>query len=498
MLHNIRGTSTCLARLTHPVGFVMATALFAGCVTESDALVRISVSPNPATVLTNGSVQFTATGRSNDGETRSISPAWSVANGGGTITSSGVFTAGSVPGTFTSTVHAKLEGITGKATVQVVSPDGGGGGPTYSCPTVYSWDGAQWRIDSGTFGGAIAQGLTRTDIDNLEHAVAVDGVVTLNVRSELDETDYIDALALLAIDHERGTTVAPASDGRIFGLGRLSAPSSATDSRGHDILTRIVGADGVNWESDLDVRDTSDVTALSDAVEIRFPRARHARSARLLITSRNTSWGSEMLRTFLTAHGSGLSGWYARIDGDSTSARESGAALAQTALLRVSLWTASGWQPQGLIWEVGPEVLKHQVVPLDLRDAAPGDIRVRLETPPSFWRIDRVAIAFESRPFTVTTVKAADSVLANVDGRMQTLATGHGFQLAFAVPEPPAGKQRTYMLSSTGWYRINLPALGEPNREYLRRIAAGPLAMRRMTVELRNRLIRRAQQEGGT
>ena len=37
-----------------------------------------------------------------------------------------------------------------------------------SCPLVYSWDGEGWRLDSGTFGGAIFQPLARTDVDNLD------------------------------------------------------------------------------------------------------------------------------------------------------------------------------------------------------------------------------------------------------------------------------------------------------------------------------------------
>jgi hypothetical protein len=39
-----------------------------------------------------------------------------------------------------------------------------------SCPVVYSWDGTDWRLDSGTFGGAVVEALARTDVDNLDFA----------------------------------------------------------------------------------------------------------------------------------------------------------------------------------------------------------------------------------------------------------------------------------------------------------------------------------------
>ena len=49
-------------------------------------------------------------------------------------------------------------------------------GKICSCPLVYSWDGETWRLDSGTFGGAITRAAARTDVDNLVYATPTDGV----------------------------------------------------------------------------------------------------------------------------------------------------------------------------------------------------------------------------------------------------------------------------------------------------------------------------------
>jgi hypothetical protein len=48
-----------------------------------------------------------------------------------------------------------------------------------SGPLVYSWDGRRWRLDSGTFGGAIMSASTRTDVDNLLYATAVNDTLPL-------------------------------------------------------------------------------------------------------------------------------------------------------------------------------------------------------------------------------------------------------------------------------------------------------------------------------
>jgi hypothetical protein len=91
--------------------------------TDPGRLSTLVVSPNPATVAPNGTVQFTAVGTDFTGASVTPNPGsivWSV-TGGGTINSStGLFTAGSVAGT-TSTVVASCRGIAASATVTVVA-----------------------------------------------------------------------------------------------------------------------------------------------------------------------------------------------------------------------------------------------------------------------------------------------------------------------------------------------------------------------------------------
>ena len=82
-------------------------------------LSTLSVSPNPTTLAINGTRQFTATGADFSGASVTVSPTWTVVSGGGSISGSGVFTAGTVPGSFASTVQATSGGKTATATVIV-------------------------------------------------------------------------------------------------------------------------------------------------------------------------------------------------------------------------------------------------------------------------------------------------------------------------------------------------------------------------------------------
>ena len=85
-------------------------------------LATITITPNPATTPIQTTQQFTAVGRDVNGNIVAITPTWAVVNGGGSIDiSSGLWTAGSAPGTYTNTVRASVGAIAGFQTVTVTT-----------------------------------------------------------------------------------------------------------------------------------------------------------------------------------------------------------------------------------------------------------------------------------------------------------------------------------------------------------------------------------------
>ena len=84
-------------------------------------LATMTVTRNPDTLAVGTSRQFTAIGKDANGTPVGVNPTWSVAAGGGALNTSGVFTAGTAPGTFTNTVTATVGSISGKATVTVLA-----------------------------------------------------------------------------------------------------------------------------------------------------------------------------------------------------------------------------------------------------------------------------------------------------------------------------------------------------------------------------------------
>jgi hypothetical protein len=95
---------------------------FATVIVTAGPLATITVTPNPATLPINTQQQFTAVGKDANGNVVAITPVWSVAAGGGTINAStGVFTSGTTPGTYTNTVVATSGTLSGSATVIVTA-----------------------------------------------------------------------------------------------------------------------------------------------------------------------------------------------------------------------------------------------------------------------------------------------------------------------------------------------------------------------------------------
>jgi hypothetical protein len=401
-------------------------------------------------------------------------------------------------------------GVTAVAVIAAATSDGplgssgssSGGGGTYgaSCPLVYSWDGSSWRLDSGTFGGAVAPALARTDVDNLMYATAQNGLLRLRVGNELAETDYLDALSVLAVDHAPGLTVAPGGDGRIYALGKLAPPLSARDDRGGDALLRVQAPDGWGWESSPSNRDTSTVADIRDGIELAFPKPASA-DARLVVDGHNTPWAAHLTQELIAAHGRETQAWYDSLTAYPALARGLAEMMTGEAFLEVSVWAGGSWQRQGYIWEAGPEIVKRQVLPLDLSKVEGDTVRVRLESAPSFWLIDHVALGASQRdPVEVHELQAASALdqsgadittlINSADRRYYVMENGISAELSFRLPALPAGNTRSYLVRSSGWYRIHALELKTPDVALLRKVGGERYGASRVAVGRMNDALR--------
>jgi len=86
---------------------------------------RITIAPDPRSVLTGGQVQFSAFATAESGEIiQGVSFSWTTSVPGASITNAGLFKAGTIIGTFTEEVSATAAAVNGYATVIVQAPPG--------------------------------------------------------------------------------------------------------------------------------------------------------------------------------------------------------------------------------------------------------------------------------------------------------------------------------------------------------------------------------------
>lgn len=110
--------------------FVLLTGVVAlgltGCFGDNGPcpVMTITVTPNPLVIVQNTSRQFTAVARDSRGNIITDGSSWSIVAGGGTINSTGMFTAGSALGPYANTVQAANGGLQGHASVTVIASPG--------------------------------------------------------------------------------------------------------------------------------------------------------------------------------------------------------------------------------------------------------------------------------------------------------------------------------------------------------------------------------------
>jgi hypothetical protein len=364
---------------------------------------------------------------------------------------------------------------------------------TTNCPRIHSWDGTAWRLDSGTYAGAIMQALARTDVDNLDFAKGQGGNLRLRVTGVPNETEHVDAIRLLVVDHDPQCTIAPDAAGTLHALGSLTQPIAARDFRRRDILRLVRANDDLSWESVPTGRDTARAEDIRDGLEIEFPRATGATEARLVVDGGYTTWESYLMSEYIQLHGRDTGVWYRALAADPAQARGFEDAMAREMFLEVSVWDGTHWRRQGSVPGAGPELSKRQVVQLDLSGVQGDTVRVRLEAAPSLWLIGRVAIDFgPERAFVAKEVGLSDArdsrgrdarpQLDRADGQELMMESSDSLELRFAVDSIPAGCARSYLASTTGWYRVHTSESADPDWTLADRLVQEPGAMSRYSV----------------
>jgi hypothetical protein len=120
-----------------------------------------------------------------------------------------------------------------------------------SCPFIYSFDGDRYVFDAEPLGGATTKGLERTEYSKMDYLKSTDGSFRMLVRNEVEETQHIDELALLAVSHDPDKEVIPDLEGNFYQIKDPVVPVYASDENGLDLTKAVSADDNLYWQSKL-------------------------------------------------------------------------------------------------------------------------------------------------------------------------------------------------------------------------------------------------------
>lgn len=359
---------------------------------------------------------------------------------------------------------------------------------TESCPFIYSFDGKSYVFDAEPYGGAVCEGMKRTEWCGLENLRHMKGQYRILMTNEANETQYTDELKLVVVDHPQGVTVVPDFSGRIRTLCQPIIPLQAYDGNGRSLMPYFRENDWIFWQTRMEGKNPEKEKDLKDELFFEFPKPEGTKEAKLLFNGCNTIWGSQVIKRYLDLYGKDLNAWYKEVKNHGPAyfrmlnmhVRE------ELYSLQIRVETEKGWESKGLVIGGGPFSSENKVCLLDIRDV-PGDtLRVKLTPPSTFWMINCIAVDYsEDLPVQVreiSPVQAIDhngndirEILAKNDNKYFVMPNiGDRAELVFDAPPLREGMARSAMLKASGYYEIHLQEQGEPRVELLERIHTEP------------------------
>lgn len=366
-----------------------------------------------------------------------------------------------------------------------------------SCPFIYSFDGEQYIFDAEPYGGAICEGLKRTEWCGLEYLKEVNGQYKILVSNEVNETQYTDEIRLLIIDHPQGIKIVPDVDGGIHTFKETFIPYRAYDDKGRDLMSYISKNDWIFWQTSTQGKDPNKREDLRDELYFEFPKPQNADSVKLFVNACTTLWGSQMLKQFLDLFGNQVQEWYDEINskGPAYQRLMELKTKSERYLLQIRVETEDGWETKEQIMGGGPFVSEDKAYVLDIRDV-PGDtLKIKLTPPATFWMINYLAVDYtknvplsitEIQPFTALDWRGQDvrEILSYNDNNYIVMPNiGEKVEVTFQSISPINGMDRSVILKASGYYDIHLKKEGERNNEVLLKFLMDPEYMNQYALE---------------
>lgn len=374
------------------------------------------------------------------------------------------------------------------------------------CPFIYSFNGEKYVFDGEPLGGAICEGLTRTDYSRLEELNPSNGKFKLLIRNEADEKQYLDEIKLMIVPHGKNTLVTPNPEGEFFNYTTIISPESVKDENGKDVSVFFKDKDNIKWQTQLPYNTEYKISAERHKLKFRFPKPEGAKNALLLVNCGTAQWGSNMIKEMLQLRGNKVDEWYQSVNTGGIEMFKLYQFMEREELytLKVNLLEGSEYKSKTYIPAGGPLVDEDKIIRLPLENVTGKYVEFTLNPPAGYWKIDQIGIIYDYEIIEKDRIKEIEAAYAvdqdnkdfvneirNSDKAYYNMPEpGNTSNVYFDVPPEFDKTRNEIFLKTKGYYEVRVDREKKEQRAMIDDIMATPGKIIKYSMMLYNQKIK--------
>lgn len=338
------------------------------------------------------------------------------------------------------------------------------------CPHVYINDGEELKWEQTLFTGAKSPQLARSDLKAIKDYFPTQETLSLTLKNDEEEQQFIDKLSLKVVDHPADVNLAIENNGNLYAYHKATSPIAVTDQDGKNQSQTTANKDGTSY--DFKPEKLTDLSAL----HVTFKPESLGKS-RLILHVKNTKWSGYLYNEFNKLFGSEHAKWVEKNKDKSKEDRE--AWMRQEGIkLLVEVKRNNVWESLSEIDLIGDVTYESLALPIDVESLE--NLEIRLRSGFHFWEVDYLGLAHETENIAVKIHDLTPTFATNSQGESQLdklQGTDENYLISTPdnastvvifenVPIPNLGKRSLY-LEANGYYLIQKQYTGKPNYKRL-------------------------------